>query len=262
MFSPGQMRALRTLGHIWSAERFVLIGASALRYWMGSRFRETQDLDLALAVTVEGYSAGLEKESEWSRHPKREQTWIAPGNVQIDVIPLGDDPNPATVLRWPQSGFEMSLAGMRLAFKFSVAIELAQDLTIRVAPLEVIALLKMVAYLDRPAERDRDLADIAYILDNYVTDLDERRYGDDVIDLGLTYDEVSPFLLGRRLAAIVDSQEREVIQRFIDLVSHAGGTHATQARMLVGAPPSWHRDPEQLFLRSNAFERGFGATPT
>jgi len=261
IFSPEQVSALRTLGRIWSTERFVLIGASALRFLMGSQLRETHDLDLALAVTLDGYRAGIEKESEWSRHPKREQTWIAPGDVQIDVIPLGDDQNPATVLRWPQSGFEMSLVGMRLAFAHSVTIEPVQNLTIRVAPLEVIALLKMVAYLDRPSERDRDLADIAYILDGYAKDFEDQRYGDEVIDLELTYDEVSPFLLGRRLAAIVNRQEREAILRFIGLVKQSGGAHAAQARMLVSAPPGWRRDPEELLLRIAAFENGFSATP-
>ncbi len=262
IFSREQVGALRTLGRIWSAERFVLIGASALGCLVGSRWRETHDLDLVLAVGLDGYPAGLEKETGWTQHPKREQTWIAPGDVQIDVIPSGGALSESTVLKWPRSGFEMSLVGLRLAFDHAVTIEPVPDLSIRVAPLEVLSLLKMVAYLDRPHERSRDLSDIAYILDSYVSDFEDRRYGDEVIDLALSYDEVSPFLLGRRLAAIVNGHEREAVLRFIGLVKQAGDANATQARMLVDAPPSWHRDPRELLLRISAFERGFSATPT
>jgi hypothetical protein len=93
-----------------------------------------------------------------------------------------------------------------------------------------------------------------------VADADERRYGDEILDLGIAYDETSPFLLGRRLAGIVNEHESEAVLRFIELVKRTGDPTATQARMLVGAPPSWHRDPEELLLRIAAFERGFGAT--
>ena len=260
IFSPEQVSALRTLSRIWPAERFVLIGAAALGCLMRSRWRETHDLDLILAVTLGEYPAGLEKEPGWTRHPRLEQTWIAPGDVLFDIIPTGGDPNAAAILKWPQSGFETSLVGLRLAFDHAVTIEPASDLVIRVAPMEVIALLKMVAYLDRPSERDRDLADIAYILEDYVSDFEDRRYGDEVIDSELSYDEVSPFLLGARLATIVNGTEREAVLRFIDLVKQAGEPGATQARMLAGAPPSWHRDPEMLVLRIAAFQRGFSAT--
>lgn len=228
---------------------------------MDMRWRETRDLDLALAVTLDRYPAGLEREAGWSRDPRREERWIAPDGVYVDVIPAGDERTHPPVLKWPESGLQMNLAGMRLAFELGVTIEAAPGLTIRVAPLEALALLKMVGYLDRPHERERDLADIAYILDEYLGDSDERRYRDEVLDLELDYDEVSPFLLGRRLAGIVNEHEREAVLHFIGLVKRAGEPTSTQARMLLGAPPSWRRDPEQLLLRIAAFERGFGPAP-
>ncbi len=262
IFSPDQVGALRTLVRIWSSERFVLIGASALACFMDMRWRETHDLDLALAVTLDRYPAGLEAEPGWSRHPTIEQRWMAPGGVYIDVIPAGGGPTDTPVLRWPGSGFQMNLAGMHLALELGVMIEAAPGLTIRAAPLEVLALLKMVGYLDRPHDRERDLSDIAYIMDDFVPDADERRYGDEILDLALDYDEVSPFLLGKRLTAIANENEEVLVLRFTDLVKQAGEPTSTQARMLLGAPPSWRRDPEQVLLRIAAFERGFGAVPS
>lgn len=262
ILSPAQVSALRTLVRIWSTERFVLIGASALACFTDMRWRETHDLDLVLAVTLDRYPAGLEAQPGWSRHSTIEQRWVAPGGVYFDVIPAGDSQADTPVLRWPGSGFQMNLAGIRLAFELSVPIEAAPGLTIRVAPLDVLALLKMVSYLDRPHDRERDLSDIAHIMDDYVTDADERRYGDEVLDLGLSYDEISPFLLGRRLAGIVNEHERATALLFTGLVKQAGEPTSAQARMLLGAPPSWRRDPEQLLLRIDAFERGFGAAPS
>ena len=162
------------------------------------------------------------------------------------------------MLRWPLSGLEMNLAGLRLAFEKAVAIEVVAGLAVRVAPVEVVAFLKMVAYLDRPQERDRDLADIAYILDEYVSASDDRRYSEEVLDVELTYDEISPFLLGKRLSAIVNEAEKQLILRFIGRVSNAGDPAAGQARMLSVAPPGWRRDPDALLLRIMAFERGLG----
>src|SRR5947207_2483968 len=123
IFTPEQIAALRTLVQVWSGKRFVLIGASALSCTMDMRWRETRDLDAALAVTFDRYPAGLDKTPGWSRHPKREQTWIAPRGVHVDVIPIGSKRDKATILTWPESGLGMSLVGLRLAFAHAIIIK-------------------------------------------------------------------------------------------------------------------------------------------
>jgi predicted nucleotidyltransferase len=256
IFSPEEIGALRTLVRVWSMERFVLIGASALRCTLGMRWRVTYDLDSALAVSFDRYPAGLDKEPGWSRHPRREHTWIAPGDVEVDVIPIGEVGKPAASVTWPESGLEMTLTGIHIAFEHATTVAVAPGLAAPVAPPEVIALLKMVAYLDRPHKRDRDLQDIAWILTDFVADTDDRRFADDILDLGLHFEEVSPYLLGARLASLLSARERTVVLRFIELVKREGDPAATQARMLVNAPPSWHREPEELLSRIAAFERG------
>jgi predicted nucleotidyltransferase len=257
MFTTNEVSALQTLVRIWSIEEFALIGATAMRLHLGDRSRVTQDIDLALGVSLDRYPAGLESVSGWSRHPTREHRWIAPGDVYVDVVPAGEEDDGLNVLPWPESGIQMSLAGMRLALEQAVPIEAAPGLRVRLAPLEVIALLKMVSFLDRPHERDRDLEDIAVILDEYIAATDDRRYGDEILELALRYEEASPFLLGRKLASMVNQREREVVGRFIDRIKGVGDSTVTQARMLAAAPSSWHRDPEELLVRIAAFQRGF-----
>jgi len=220
----------------------------------------TYDLDSALAVSIDRDPAGLDKEPGWTRHPRREHTWIAPGDVEVDVIPIGEVGKPSAGVTWPESGFQMTLTGLHIAFAQATTMPIAAGLAARVAPPEVVALLKMVSYLDRPHERERDLQDIAWILTDFIADTDDRRFEDDILDRGLDFDRVSPYLLGRRLASLVSARERNIVHRFIQLVKREGDPAATQARMLVNAPPSWHRDPEELLSRIGAFERGFGAT--
>ena len=256
MFTADQVGALHTLHRVWSIEKFALIGASAIRCHLRDRSRATQDIDLVLGVSLARYPGGLDSESGWHRHPKREHRWVAPGDVLVDVIPAGADEGALTVLTWPESGFEMNLAGLRLALNQAVPIEVAPGLIIPVVPLEVIALLKMVSFLDRPHERDRDLEDVALILDEFIGSADDRRYNDEILELALSYEEISPFLLGKKLASIVNQREAEAVGRFIDLVKGVGDSTVAQARMLFAAPPGWHRKPEELLLRIGAFERG------
>jgi predicted nucleotidyltransferase len=154
----------------------------------------------------------------------------------------------------------MDLAGLRLAFDHALSVEIEPGFTVRVAPREVVAVLKMAAYMDRPHDRERDLDDIAYILNDYVGDDDDRRFGEDVLDLQLGYDEVSPFLLGKRLATITNERERAIVRKFTTLVRSEDNPSNTQARMVAAAPPGWRGDPSEMLNRIAAFERGFGPT--
>lgn len=258
--SPEEIDALRTLIRVWSIDRFVVIGASALRCSLGLRWRVTYDLDAALAVSLARYPAGLDEVPGWSRHPQREQTWIGPGDVQVDVIPIGEAGDAEHSLTWPATGFEMTLTGLHLAFEQATTITIAPRLSIRVAPPEIVALLKMVSYLDRPYERERDLQDIAWVLTDFIADTDNRRFTDEILDLEIPFDEVSPYLLGKRLSSLVSARERKLVLRFIDLVKRDEDPAATQARMIVNSPPSWHRDVRELLSRVAAFEWGFSVT--
>jgi predicted nucleotidyltransferase len=61
----------------------------------------------------------------------------------------------------------MSLAGSDHVFTTAVEIRAAEGLRIRVAPPVVIALLKIIAYMEDPHQRAKDLQDIRFILARY-----------------------------------------------------------------------------------------------
>jgi len=216
------------------------------------RWRGTADLDLTLTASLEEY-LGVTPAPGWRRDRWMEHRWYSPTGEIVDIIPAGPDLLQRGVVEWPRGGHRMSLVGLRLAFERGVPIAVAPDLTIKVAPVPVLTVLKIVAYEDRPAERERDLADLAYILTEYEP---EDRFVDDVIDLGLSYEEAGPFLLGRKISEMVDETERIVIERFIHEALDEDGPSPVHMKLLALGPPSWRRDSSEMIRCLRAFSRG------
>lgn len=256
-FGPAQVDVLRSLVRLWTPQRFVVIGASALACFMEMRWRMTQDLDLSLAAPLQGHAAGLESLPGWCPDQHMEHRWHAPGDVRVDIVPADAHLLRKGELVWPKSGQRMSLVGFRLAFNQGVPVPAASDLGVRVAPIPVVLLLKMVAYLDRPSERERDLEDIGYILEEFVGGAAPDRFSDEVLERGLAFEEVSPFLLGRQLSAIVNRAEREVVGRFLATIEDENNPTRAQALMVRLGPPAWRREPAELLRRLDAFKRAF-----
>jgi len=252
-FSARQVEVLRQLTHLWAPERFVLIGAAALGCFLDMRWRSTADLDLTLAISLEEF---LDESlvPGWRRDRRMEHRWYAPGGEVVDIIPAGPELLRKGEVHWPRSGHRMSLVGLRLAFERGVSVTVAPDLIIKVAPVPVLTVLKIVAYGDRPAERERDLADLAYLVTEYEP---EDRFADDVIDLGMSYEEAGPFLLARTIAAMVNDAERAHVNRFARAASDEDDPSGTHAKFLASGPPSWRRNPDELTQCLRAFRRGF-----
>ena len=177
--------------------------------------------------------------------------------MKVDVLPAGPSLLAAGEIVWP-AGARMSLTGMRLALATGNTFQVESGLSIRVAPLPVIAVLKMVSYLDRPAERERDLHDIAYILENHVPPDDDRRFDPAVVDAAVPFEVASAYLLGHDLGSLLNDVERQAVDAFVARVRDAGHPAATQAMMTRLGPPSWNQDPDQLLARVDAFMEGLG----
>lgn len=258
-FTPGQVIALKKLRELWPDASSVLVGASALACFLGFRWRATNDIDISVSIELDAMPAGLDQLSGWSSDPRVEHRWLTPEGVKVDIIPAGPELRRVGTLRWPRSGNEMSLVGQRLAFEQAREVRVDADLTIRVAPVPVVCVLKVVAYQDQPHARTRDLEDLTHILEDYVTAEHPRRYSDEVTEEGIEFEFVSAYLLGRDIGGIVNSEERRAIATFMVKVRDENDRDATQARMANVAPLSWRRDPETLLARLNAFEEGLNS---
>lgn len=254
-FSEEHAAVLRELLTTLEPARFIVIGAAAISIHIDFTWRSTQDLDLCVASDVTAYAPILERLG-WHRDRDIPHRWRTPGGFRVDVLPGHPDLVRRGEVIWPESGARMSLVGFRLAFADAVAHEIGPGKTVQVASVPALFLLKIAAYLDRPWERESDLADLAHILHGWLSSEAPERWDDKVIALGLDYDDVGPFLLGRRLGARVDAKELEIARRFLAKVEDRADAESTLNRMAQRAPHGW-RDPDRLQLRIHAFRRGF-----
>jgi len=191
-FTPEQAAVLRSLRGSWAEEKFVVIGATAIGCHLDFRWRKTRDLDLSIAAGIEECRKALERIPGWIRHERIEHEWTAPGNVRVDVIPANRTALESGRIDWP-GGSTMSAVGLRAAFADNVRREVGDGLFVRVASATAITILKMAASLDR-SDRDRDLSDLAYLMQDIVGVDDAERWSDPVLDRDLDYESVSSFL--------------------------------------------------------------------
>ena len=113
----------------------------------------------------------------------------------------------------------MSLLGFEHVFADAVEYAVAPNLSVKVISLPVLALLKIVAYLDNPYEREKDVEDLATLLTRYEPD-DAARFSDEVLDAGLSYDTAGPFLIGKALRALCSNEEAALVENFLSQVDH------------------------------------------
>jgi len=253
-FTPEQAAVLRALRAIWPEENFVVVGATAIGCHIDFRWRKTRDLDLTIAGDMKECREALERLPGWVRHERIEHEWIAAGNVRVDVVPASPAALASGRIDWP-SGQVMSAIGLRAAFVDNIRLDVGEQILVRVASAAAITILKMTASLDRP-DRERDLEDLAHLMETIVGDDDPERWSDSVINLELDYELVSPFILGRRVAAIADHREKAIVERFLARLEDPSDRSASLARMLRIGPPGW-REYSAALARLGAFRRGF-----
>ena len=211
--TPAQVAALETLAALWRDVEYCLIGATAI-HLQRDLPRQTNDLDISIVIDVSEYPKGIDSLPGWTQDAKREHRWFSPKRVKVDVIPAGG--NQEEII-WPKSGMRMSLVGMRLAARKRILLK-DGSITVPVATLPCVAILKMAAFLDRPTERDRDLDDLGYLLDQYVTYDDDRRFSEDVLDAHIFDEHASAFLLGTDILTVTKDQpsEGKLVARFLE----------------------------------------------
>jgi len=250
-----KINALSQLSIILDTDEFVIVGATALSFYFNSP-PVTEDLDLSIAMDIDDLPMLLKKLPSW-RGTSIQHRFISTEDLRIDLLPVGPKALAANEIKWPESGERLNLIGFRLVFENPNHFEIADGLTVQVASVPVIALLKFIAYADRPAERRKDLRDLVFILENYIDVTDERRWSDEAMMHSLDFDETTWFVCGLETGGLVNNEERNSFDRFAEMVKDENDTCGTQAQMLRYCPASFNDDPEELMRRFEAFCLGF-----
>ena len=224
--------ALRRRG----SPRLVVIGATALHHHVNLP-RPTADIDLVIVAELQEISELLASHG-WERDKRTWQRWFRDGS-QLDVLPATPRVLEAGVVRVEGDEREMSMVGFDLALEHVVAVPIpGSHETVDLASLAAIVVLKMVAWLDRPHQRHKDLGDIACALVGALDDFDERRWGPPLADVHS--EQQSAFFLGGEVAVIAKTLHRSKIAEFLALVATSSwtGVMAREARLVAEDPGS------------------------
>jgi len=251
---PEQAEALGEIQAICGplAVDVVVIGAVAYRTWVQDEYRATEDVDVVVALDLPDLPQLTNPlmERGWRQDQRREHRWFSGNGARVDLLPVGGQARRDRRLVWPLGETTMSLVGFGHVFNDAVERELAPGLRGRVVPLLVLALLKMVSYLDQRWARLKDLEDVAAIMDAY-EEAGERRFSDEVMDAAVDYTEAGAYLLGRDLGRLcAEPDERGAVERFLGVISVPGGDAV--------ATLGWPSDDGQN-LRAERFARQSGA---
>lgn len=256
VFAPSQTAALRELDRAWRDTPWVIIGATALATQLDMDWRRTEDLDLAVSVGLEAYPGVLASLEGWRRDRRIEHRWRTSGDVRIDVLPAGPALLEQGSIAWPNSGAIMNLLGVDLAFDEPFGFAVTPDLEVSVATVPSVIVMKMIAYLDRPEHRERDLEDIAHVLEVYLDEADDRRLASRLYDgtVRVDFEHQCAFLLGEDVRAVTRSRHRTLVGTFLRTVSDPDSYHF--GLMLRRGPWRWRDESNQLVARLAAFQQG------
>jgi predicted nucleotidyltransferase len=246
--TAAQLHALRALRSAYPDAEIAMIGAAALAFHIDMAWRTSIDLDLVIAVAVADLDPS--RLPGWRRHPKLEHSWRTDQGVLVDLVPAPSDALDFGELVWPASGHRMNLTGVRQAFQSS-KVQLEVDLSIAVASVPAITIMKMSAFVDRPYEREKDLKDLAHILDDYPSLDDDGLFSDEVRAMGLELGAARGFVLGCRVRDIASERDCDVIDAFFRKVEE--DVHWT--RFVDNSP--WRHDEDELRSRRDGLRSGF-----
>src|ERR1700690_2222803 len=218
--TDNQIADLRVLQHRCAAlgADLVIIGAIAYQIHFPAESRHTGDIDFAVALDLDEF-AELERRllaDGWVQFANREHRWRSAQGTILDLIPSGRKLREAKQITWPISQLTMSLVGFDHVFATAEPVQLAPDFTLKVISSTALMLLKIVAFMDDPQRRAKDLDDIRGLLVQYEADSD-RIFSDVVLDAAIEDYGLAPaFLLGLDLHALCTNEEVAIVRAFLD----------------------------------------------
>lgn len=216
---------------------YVLVGAVArdlvIHAVLGTEpARATTDVDVAVAVRSMRGAEAFVKAAGGGRI--RGGHRIVVSGVDVDVIPFGDVENDGQVQL--AEGRLLDVTGMSEAAMNADLVTLRSDLTVRVASMEAMALLKVFAWRDRGVAQGKDALDLCEIL----AASSEGVYGDEAWDDPVALAAVDhdirlagPFRAGATASTLLDETGRGELLR---VLAEPGELMAIAARARVAHP--------------------------
>jgi predicted nucleotidyltransferase len=128
-------------------------------------------------------------------------------SIPVDLIPFRGVASDDNTIKWPPSrDIVMNVAGFEEALASSVSMQLEDSLTVRVASLPGLTLLKLIAWSDRSRETNKDASDLYRLLMTYADAGNMNRLYEHEMDLleavGFDMELAGAQLLGRDIVCL------------------------------------------------------------
>ena len=209
---------------------FYIIGATARDIILSgihkqASARRTADLDIAIAIKdwdkFNQISEELCKMEGFTKDLKLTQRFNFQKVYDIDIVPFGEIAKADNNIYWPpEEQFAMSVAGYTEVADNTLDITIDNDLSVKVASLPGIFILKLAAFNDRKNETNKDADDLAFIIENYL-EINELRAVEEHYDIyeaeNFNTFTAGATLLGKDIKTIIGGNE-ETINTFIQIL--------------------------------------------
>ena len=151
---------------------YYLIGASAIALELlkdGIKpNRGTKDIDFAIMIaSIKEYQAIVEELANYGFN-KVEAPWTLYNekfNVVIDLLPFGEIEENFTI-NFDKRHTDLHMLGFKEVLQNPESVQI-EDKSLKIPSLAGMVILKLIAWSDRPEERDNDLYDILRIIEHY-----------------------------------------------------------------------------------------------
>lgn len=151
---------------------YYLIGVSAIALELLKKgikpSRGTKDIDFAIMIsTLDEYeNISMSLQDKGFNKVKAPWTFYSDKyNVAIDILPFGEIEEKDTV-KFNERYSDLHILGFKEVLEEAEQVQI-EDKIVNIPPLPGMIILKLVAWSDRPEERENDLADILRIIEHY-----------------------------------------------------------------------------------------------
>jgi predicted nucleotidyltransferase len=214
---------IRELNHHFNPKgiSFFVIGAMArdinMQIHNEQSGRLTEDLDIALTVDNweqwEKLKEDITTLENFTKDKQQPQRFLYRQSYQLDIVPYGAIRREDNKIYWPpDERFAMSVLGYDPADQSLTEVLIDGEVKFKVAALDAICMLKLIAWQDRHHKTNKDAEDIGFILMNYLQLHEERavNYYDTVYrDENDTIPKRSASLLGIDLSHLLSAHQTE-----------------------------------------------------
>lgn len=195
---------------------YYLIGVSAIALELLKKgikpSRGTKDIDFAIMISsMDEYRALSSSLVEVGFNPvKAPWTFYSEEyNVAIDLLPFGEIEEKDTV-HFNKRYLDLHVLGFKEVLENPEEVYIEEKI-VNIPPLPGMVVLKLVAWSDRPEERENDLADILRIIEHYFEhNYDEivQFHHDTFPEKGFDRWTISAEVLGRKAKSYLEKSER------------------------------------------------------